>query len=151
LWEKILGVISILLIIIVLVVLGIIKQSNTVSKNPNTIDLTEEQSTEMFKYMYGMSNLNHQNIYLLRNELYIEFYFDKTATESEIDSARSFALVTFALGKSSPYGEFPYMSLVDKAHKQISWDKTICTIYKNNKKIWYEKYNGVKLECSEKF
>jgi len=125
------------------------EQSNI--KNPNTINLSEVNATKMFQQMYGMPNLQNQNVYILDNTLYVDFYFSKEATDSEIDSARSFALMTFVLEKSSPWGEIPYMSLVDKGQKEVYWEQTVCDIYKKNKKIWYEKYKGMELETSEQY
>jgi hypothetical protein len=131
--------------------MGCDKQDKSIMENPNAVNLTEEKATEMLKKMYGMPNLKEQRVILLDNTIYAEFFFDKSASESEVDSARSFALMSFVLEKSSPYGGIPYMSLVDKAQKKISWENTVCYIYKNHKKIFYEKYKGMKLEASEKY
>lgn len=131
--------------------IGCDKQDKSLIDNPNAVNLTEEKATEMLQKMYGMTNLKRQRVILLDNTLYVDFFFNKVASESEIDSARSFALTTFALEKSSPYGGIPYMSLVDKAQKKLYWENTVCRIYKNNKKVFYEKYKGMELEVSEKY
>ncbi len=126
-------------------------KNNNILDNPDAINLSEEDATEMFQTMYGMTNLTNQRVILLDNTIYIEFFFSKNATDSEIDSARSFALTTFVLQKISPYGEIPYMSLVDQSSKKINWVNTICNIYKSSELIYYEKYNGMKLEVSEEY
>lgn len=126
-------------------------QNNNILDNPDAINLSEEDATEMFQTMYGMTNLTDQRVILLDNTIYIEFFFSKNARESEIDSARSFALTAFVLQKISPYGEIPYMSLVDQSSKKINWVNTICNVYQRNELIYYEKYNEMKLEVSEKY
>ncbi len=139
------------MIITIIILSGCGKEKNKVIENGDTQDLTETEATEMFKEMYGMDNLESQKVYFLEDTLYIDFYFTKEATNSETDSARSYALNTFVLEKSSPYGEIAYMSLVDPRHKDLEWNNTVCNVYKNNKQIWEEKYKGMKLENYKKF
>jgi len=127
------------------------KQEKNTLDNSKTVNLSEEKATEMFQRMYGMLNLKEQKVTLSDNTLNIEFFFDKNVTESEIDCARSFTLLTFVLQKSSPYGAIPYMSLVDPAQKKLTWESTECNIYKNEKKVYHEKYKGMKLEISKKY
>lgn len=127
------------------------KSKDDIINNPKGVNLTVEEATVMFHTMYGMNNLEDQHVVLLDNTLYIEFYFGSKASESEIDSARSFTLITLVLDKISPYGEIPYMTLVTQGENKYTWENTICNIYKENQLIYYEKYNGMTLEASEKY
>jgi hypothetical protein len=138
-------------VVISIFLMGCDKQNKSIMENPDAVNLTEEKATEMLQKMYGMPNLKEQRVILLDNTIYAEFFFDKSAGESELDSARSFALMSFVLEKSSPYGGIPYMSLVDKAQKKLYWENTVWCIYKNNKKVFYEKYKGMELEVSDKY
>lgn len=149
--KKIYKVILWIFIAISILLMACDKQEKNAFDNSKAVNLSEEKATEMFQRMYGMPNLKEQRVTLSDNTLNIEFFFDKNSTESEIDSARSFTLMTFVLEKSSPYSSLPYMSLVDPALKKLSWENTICNIYKNDKKIYHEKYKGMKLEASKKY
>lgn len=119
--------------------------------DPNTVDYTDEAATEMFQTMYGMSNLKSQNLYILDDTLYIDFYYNKEASDSEIDTGRSFAITNLIATGDSPYGDIPYRNLTDPMVKEIEWKTTICNIYRNDKLMWQEAYEGIKLITSQDY
>ncbi len=138
-----------LFVAISIFLMGCDKQNKTIMDNPNAINLTEEKATEMFQNMYGMPRLKDQRVILLNDTLYVDFFFDKSAGKSEFESARIFVYTTFIREETENYSEISYISLVDKAEKKLHWKNIVCDIYKNNKKVSYERFEDKQLVASE--
>lgn len=146
--KKYVLVVVALIVVIVIYLMLLNNKSYYDGKYPkkieNAVYYTDERAQEMFidERYYSMVNLKGHELYIHEDILNIDFYFDKDVTEHQIDKARSFALTTFILRHSSPYGESPYGELNTSNRNDIKWNYVLCRIYVNDKLKTEEKYDA---------
>lgn len=144
--KKIIIISSIIIVLLALILFLMNQKSYYNGKLPPKVEgsvyYTDSRAQELFKSeaFYSLKSLKGHEVYLKNETINIDFYFDDKADKHQIDNARSFALVTFALKHAQGYGEFPY-GLLLLGEQSIEWRKTACRIYVDDKLNLDEIYN----------
>ena len=131
-------IISIIIVLLALILFLMNQKSYYNGKLPPKVEgsvyYTDLRAQELFKSVdfYSLKSLKGHEVYLINKTINIDYYFDDEADDHQIDNARSFALITFALRHTSNYGEFPYGFLL-LGEQSIEWKKTACRIYVDDK------------------
>jgi len=131
-------IISIIIVLLALILILMNQKSYYNGKLPPKVEgsvyYTDLRAQELLKSrdFYSLKSLKGHEVYLINETINIDYYFDDEADDHQIDNARSFALVTFALRHTSNYGEFPYGFLL-LGEQSIEWKKTACRIYVDDK------------------
>lgn len=139
-------IIGIIIVLLALILFLMNQKSYYNGKLPPKVEgsvyYTDTRAQELFKSedFYSLKSLKGHEVYLTNETINIDFYFDDEADNHQIDNARSFALVTFALRHASNYGESPYGFLL-LGEQSIEWKKTACRIYVNDKLNIEETYD----------
>lgn len=71
-------------------------------------DITDSSMTDFFRTLYGMNALVDQKVYWNGTQLQIDYVFGESASRSEFDAARSFALTKLVLGIQNTYSVSSY-------------------------------------------
>jgi len=131
-------IIGIIIVLLALILFLMNQKSYYNGKLPPKVEgsvyYTDSRAQVLFKSedFYSLKSLKGHEVYLINETINIDFYFDDEADDHQIDNARSFALVTFALRHASNYGESPYGFLL-LGEQSIEWKKTACRIYVDDK------------------
>lgn len=112
-------------------------------KIENAVYYTDGRAQEMFtdERYYTMVNLKGHELYIHDDTVNIDFYFDKDATDHQIDKARSFAITALVTRHSSAYGESPYGELNSGSKNKLEWKYVTCKIYVDDKLKIEDKYD----------
>ena len=131
-------IIGIIIVLLALILFLMNQKSYYNGKLPPKVEgsvyYTDSRAQELFKSetFYSLKSLKGHEVYLMNEIINIDFYFDDEADDHQIDNARSFALITFALRHASSFGESPYGFLL-LGEQSIEWKKTACRIYVDDK------------------
>ena len=101
-----------------------------------------EEALELFldEMQWNMPDLLQQEVYLVGEEINIDFWFSEAAGEAQMDAARSFAITTFVLRQTHFLGASPYQSLI-LAHEDVTWTTVSCKVYRGSELIYHDRYD----------
>lgn len=122
----------------------------TMADDAGVSDITEDVMTEYFHDLYGMVTLTGQHLYWDGTRLQMEYEFPNTASRSEIDAARSFALQKFVLGLGSKGNMSPYEFWRQKERLSgaDSLSEVVCNIMIDGELLIQDRYHSGQLERS---
>lgn len=99
---------------------------------------TREEESEELKDPYGLVHLKKHEVYKVKEDIFIDLYFNDEVKRAEIDNARAWVMKLFVLKNTSKFG-MPYEQLLlDK----LKWNKATSRIFIDETKIFEEEYVG---------
>jgi hypothetical protein len=101
----------------------------------------EPTAMELFldEMQWGMPDLLQQELYLAGDEINMDFWFSKSASPSQMDGARSFAITALVLRHAHALGASPYQELVNDM--EITWKTVSCKVYRGRKLLYHDRYD----------
>lgn len=113
-------------------------------------DITDSSMTDFFRTLYGMNALVDQKVYWNGTQLQIDYVFGESASRSEFDAARSFALTKLVLGIQNTYSVSSYEIWMRQDGRIISIPEVICKIFVEEDLIFQDHYvDGSLTGCYE--
>ena len=100
---------------------------------------TEESAARLFLDEWGLHDLMQHDVYLIDNEMNVDFWFSEAADVYQVDSARNFSIRNFLLRQPYTMGRTPYDRLA--RNLRISWETTSFRIFLGGELIYHDRYD----------
>ena len=122
----------------------IVKEENIDKSNREY--LTDKNADSLFSATFEITNLSKHEVYKIKDEINIDFYFTEKVGQKEIMNSRTFVMKTFVLKKQSIFGGYPYDQLLGP---KADWNGVKYRAFVGNSKIIEEKFYSNKTEYFE--
>lgn len=119
---------------------------NTSEKIDGATYFTNEEDFVIFQdeAYTNLSKLVRHEVYILNDEMNVEFYFKKNTPKDEVDRAVAAATNLFVLRVNSPFIRTPYQEL-NLGETKLEWNKTLIRAYEGKELIEEQHFEKLKL------
>ena len=107
----------------------------------NAVVYTDESAARQFseEEQWGMLDLLQHEVYLLDDEININFWFGEMANNYQVDRARNFVIRTFVLRRPYTMAPQPYDRMA--RNMAIRWDTVSSKVYLDGDLLFHDRYD----------